>query len=770
MTSLSISCRLAGVLMLVAASASADHADESAIKAGHSVHGESFSEGPRQRAELLPGVAGVCHFPVTTKNPEAQQFFDQGVAQLHGFWYLEAERSFRHVLLLDPECMMAHWGIAMANIENAERAGKVITDAMKLKLDHLTPRERAWLQSLSDFYEKKKGGNDERERLRNLVRDWEQIVVDHPDDVEAKAFLVGRIWRNQNHDLRITSHLALDALANEVLAKSPRHPGIHHYRIHFWNNEKDERAITSAALLGPSAPGIAHNWHMPGHTYSALKRYADAAWQQEASARVDHAHMIRFHVMPDEIHNYAHNNGWLVEDYVYLGRAREAVALAKNLIELPRIPRSSSGINTPGQEWRKGGSSWAEGRRRLLDALLDLELWDEVLRLEESAWLESAGDSDEDLRVAHLTALAHFETGDQLGGLRKTVALFEQERALQKERDEAAKSAREKALAAKKNESDADKDADAARRPIERRIGRLRSRLGEVLFAQKLAAGEIESAKKQLGDLSDVSDVRLARYHAAVGNHDKAIELSKKASDAAANQVFPLAAHAAILAAAGKDAEAKAAFERLREVAGSADADLPVFRRVPLAQGDWRRPPAPAADVGERPALDHLGPAHWRPPVAPAWTAKFPDGRPIGSADLRGKPYVLMFYLGKGCAHCMEQLNAFVPKAADFETAGLKLFALSTDTPEGLASTVDQSGKPFPFPLASDQDLAAFKSFRAYDDFEARPLHSTVIVDGAGLIRWQHTSFNPFMKPEFVIEEARRLLKFPPPGPAVASQ
>ena len=50
---------------------------------------------------------------------------------------------------------------------------------------------------------------------------------------------------------------------------------------------------------------------MPGHTYTDLKRYADAAYQQEGSARVDHACMARDRIMPFEIHNYAHNNQWL---------------------------------------------------------------------------------------------------------------------------------------------------------------------------------------------------------------------------------------------------------------------------------------------------------------------------------------------------------------------------------------------------------------------------------------------------------------------------
>src|SRR4051812_33674655 len=61
---------------------------------GHSSHGEAFNEGPRQKAELMPGT-GEVHFPVTTKNELAQKFIDQGVGQLHGFWHFEAERSFR---------------------------------------------------------------------------------------------------------------------------------------------------------------------------------------------------------------------------------------------------------------------------------------------------------------------------------------------------------------------------------------------------------------------------------------------------------------------------------------------------------------------------------------------------------------------------------------------------------------------------------------------------------------------------------------------------
>ena len=88
---------------------------------GHSVHGETFNEGPRQAAYLMNGMGNV-HWEISTKNPMAQRFFDQGIVQLHGFWYFEAERSFRQAAAFDPDCPILYWGMARANIENPVRS------------------------------------------------------------------------------------------------------------------------------------------------------------------------------------------------------------------------------------------------------------------------------------------------------------------------------------------------------------------------------------------------------------------------------------------------------------------------------------------------------------------------------------------------------------------------------------------------------------------------------------------------------------------------
>src|SRR3954447_21412609 len=67
---------------------------------------------PTLPAKLLPGM-GTVHLAITTSSPEAQQFFDQGLAQMHSFWAREAERSFLQAAALDPSAPMPQWGIAM---------------------------------------------------------------------------------------------------------------------------------------------------------------------------------------------------------------------------------------------------------------------------------------------------------------------------------------------------------------------------------------------------------------------------------------------------------------------------------------------------------------------------------------------------------------------------------------------------------------------------------------------------------------------------------
>lgn len=759
--------------------------------AGQSLHGEAYNEGPRQQAHLMPGMGNV-HFPIATKNPLAQKFFDQGIGQLHGFFYFEAERSFRQVAALDPFCATAYWGIAMANVNNAKRAKEFIKTAEKYQAG-VSPREQQWIAALANFHRDEK--KPEKERRQEYQKALEAIVKNFPADVEAKALLAVQMWNDNSKGVPYGDKKKVDALLDAVFAASPAHPA-HHYRIHLWDEgARATNALVSAASCGAAGSGIAHMWHMSGHTYSALKRYSDAAWQQEASARVDHAYMMGNYVLPDQIHNFAHNNEWLIRDLNNIGAARRAVDLAKNMIELPRHPK----FNT----LSRGSSNY--GYQRLLETLVRFELWDELLTLAGSTYLPPTDNNDHEARRLHALGLASLHTGDITGGRNQIAAL---EALAQKivpkpaTNAPAVKPADPKPAAASSapatGEGAASTNSTTAAKPLTppapkdapksetkksapsgygggasllatASTNAISTAVAELRILVALKEGQFAAAKEQLAKANGLPKERLARLHFAAGDKTKAVQLAQEAAKSAEKQVQPLASYVDLAYQAGQFKEAFDAFYKLRALAAEADLDTPAFRRLaPVAKdlklaGDWRPALTRASDFGPRPSLASLGPFRWQPPAAPDFTLTDGEGRKVSLRQYRGKPVVVIFYLGAGCAHCIEQLVAFAPLAAEFKQAGIELLAVSTDTASGLQFTVEKAkyNGGFPIRLAADPGLKAFKAFRAHDDFEQQALHGTFLVDAEGHIRWQDISYQPFMETKFLLGEAQRLLHLP---------
>jgi hypothetical protein len=177
---------------------------------GHSLYGQAFNEGPRQAAVLLePEEVGRVQFVVSTGSAKAQQFFNQGVAQLHSFWFYEAERSFRQVLTLDPTCGMAYWGLAMANRNNPKRARDFLEKVEPLRFK-MTPKELRWVDAFRPFFAKD-GKPDSPTRVA-LTDALEAMAFDFPEDVEIKVWVVLQAWENSNSGVPIGSREALDAL------------------------------------------------------------------------------------------------------------------------------------------------------------------------------------------------------------------------------------------------------------------------------------------------------------------------------------------------------------------------------------------------------------------------------------------------------------------------------------------------------------------------------------------------------------------------------
>ncbi|MGV2342106.1 MAG UNVERIFIED_CONTAM: peroxiredoxin family protein [Planctomycetaceae bacterium] len=90
------------------------------------------------------------------------------------------------------------------------------------------------------------------------------------------------------------------------------------------------------------------------------------------------------------------------------------------------------------------------------------------------------------------------------------------------------------------------------------------------------------------------------------------------------------------------------------------------------------------------------------------------------------------------------------------------MVAISTDKQENLKRALENLEGGLPFPLAADPEMAVFKQYRCYDDFEKAALHGTFLVDPAGRVRWQDISFEPFMDTAFLLKESRRLLAIEP--------
>src|SRR4029450_5644404 len=62
---------------------------------------------------LFDGMGSYSH-PIRTSSPQAQRYFDQGLALLYNFNHAEAERSFLKAAELDPKAPMPWWGVGIA--------------------------------------------------------------------------------------------------------------------------------------------------------------------------------------------------------------------------------------------------------------------------------------------------------------------------------------------------------------------------------------------------------------------------------------------------------------------------------------------------------------------------------------------------------------------------------------------------------------------------------------------------------------------------------
>ncbi len=757
---------------------------------GHSLHGESFNEGPRQFATLLPGMGRIT-FTVTTVKPGAQAFINQGVAQLHSFYYFEAERSFRQAAFIDSSCAMAYWGAAMANVNNPQRARGFLKEARSWAAKKkVSRREQLYLDALSALHAE---GGKGRSGMPGLVVGLETIVQEFPADLDARAWLVLALLLSDSLGSRVTA----DAMLDSVLRAEPLHPGAHHYRIHLWDQHQPTSALGSAAAYASAAPGVAHAWHMPGHTYTELKRYADAAYHQEASARVDHASMARDHIMPFEIDNYVHNNQWLCTSLSHIGRVRDAVAIARNLVEIPRDPDKNSA--------QDGGSAQRSGRLRWVEALIRHELWDDLIKATATGALDWSEIPFERMMHAYSLGLAYAARGDrarlddQIAALRRlvgqqkggassgrTTVKLEIDTSANVDPAEIARQVTTKLKAATDERS---RGADASpRRPIDREApGATPGSDGEGVTADTalaeleghdlMLAGDVGAAFVRFSKATAMRPEARARAHLKVRNYAFAESTAKLGVERYPGQVSQLAAYVEVLHAVGKDKEARDVYHTLTPLAREADQDLPTLRRIASIMassgvnggGTSTATQASSDEPPVRVDLKTLGPLTWSPYSAPGISCPDAIGKRWSLTEHHGRIVVVVLYLGSRCSHCLQQLQVFGKHADEWKSLDVELVGVSTDDVNATKALIDNpDGVKFGMLLLADPALEVFKSYRCYDDFEGQPLHGIFLIDTRGQVRYQRVSADPFLDVDFVKREIDRIRRFslgaPSPG------
>jgi tetratricopeptide (TPR) repeat protein len=385
-------------------------------------HLPSATRSSTKPAALMEGY-GKVHMDITTRSAEAQQFFDQGLALLHSFWFYESDRSFERAAQLDPDCAMAHWGIAMAAV-NDTRRDAAIKRAKELA-EKASEREKLYIAAVEARYQGEKTSVQNNGFLgatEPSLKAWRKLVSLYPDDLEAKLFLALASMSGYERDgTPRPGTVEAIALLQVVLSKSPNHLAAHHYMIHA--TESGKRAVDgvpSADVYGSLAPRVGHAVHMPGHTYVHVDRWDDAARAFEGSAEVDRSYIRDNNEESDHAAGpYGHNVHFLTMVYNYQGRYRDSIRSSREILDV--------GAKKGDEKSRTG----LEARLARLRTLVRFEKWDEILD-GETLPAEGAYDVFKAWRY-YASSLAYLGKGN-LAAARSDLDLLERETAWLKEK------------------------------------------------------------------------------------------------------------------------------------------------------------------------------------------------------------------------------------------------------------------------------------------------------------------------------------------------
>jgi len=281
---------------------------------------------------LRTGI-GSAHETVTTSSNQAQAFYDQGLAYIHSYVWLEAARSFNQALRIDPKLAMAHVYLTVAYTElNAPAAARDALDRAKALAANAHDRRHVDLRALQMAAE---AAPRDTARLAAYRTALDEALVKYPLDEE--------LWLSRGQAASPDpAERGQGSVAESVpfyekaLALAPAHFAAHHYLTHAYENSgRISEALTQGATYAKMAPGVPHARHMHGHDLRRAGRIDEAIAEFSAADALESAYFAAEKIPVEYDWHYQHNLDLLATSYQYVGQMRKAEGLLNRSFAIP---------------------------------------------------------------------------------------------------------------------------------------------------------------------------------------------------------------------------------------------------------------------------------------------------------------------------------------------------------------------------------------------------------------------------------------------------
>ncbi len=290
--------------------------------------------------DLTTAQLGTVTFPVSCA-PTVQKPFERGVALLHSFWYEEAEKEFQQIAADDPNCAMAHWGVAMSlwhqlwNNPDPDVIENGLDEVHEAKSTDgpTTPREKAYIAAIAVFYTNSKK-LDHHARAQAYSDAMKKVYESYPDDHEAAVFYALSLLASEPpDDTTFANRKRAAAILEKLFATEPDHPGVAHYLIHTYDKPQlAQLGLPAARRYARIAPAAPHALHMPSHIFARV-----GLWQDDIDSNLASIAASRKTAamgMGGEGHQF-HAMDFLFYAYMQSGRDADAKALIEEIRAMP---------------------------------------------------------------------------------------------------------------------------------------------------------------------------------------------------------------------------------------------------------------------------------------------------------------------------------------------------------------------------------------------------------------------------------------------------